>query len=58
MGSRRFVSPPVHADKVLKSPPQVWPEIDLHIVPDAGHSSREPGISKKLVEATDKYADL
>jgi len=29
---------------------KVWPEIDLHIVPDAGHSSREPGIAKLLVE--------
>ncbi|KIJ66880.1 hypothetical protein HYDPIDRAFT_174198 [Hydnomerulius pinastri MD-312] len=26
----------------------------LHIIPDAGHSSREPGIEKKLVEATDE----
>ncbi|KAG7451222.1 proline iminopeptidase [Guyanagaster necrorhizus] len=37
---------------------KVWPEIELHIVPDAGHSSREPGIAKLLVEATDKFADL
>jgi proline iminopeptidase len=35
-----------------------WPEIDLHIVPDAGHSSREPGTTKLLLEATDKFADL
>jgi len=35
---------------------KVWPEIELHIVPDAGHSSREPGTSKLLVEATDKFA--
>jgi len=35
-----------------------WPEITLHIVPDAGHSSREPGTTKKLVEATDSFADL
>ncbi|KAF8839616.1 prolyl aminopeptidase serine peptidase [Paxillus ammoniavirescens] len=26
----------------------------LHIVPDAGHSSREPGIERKLVEAADE----
>jgi len=32
---------------------RVWPEIILHIIPDAGHSSREPGIEKKLVEAAD-----
>ncbi|ESK94655.1 proline iminopeptidase [Moniliophthora roreri MCA 2997] len=37
---------------------KVWPEIEMHVVPDAGHSSREPGISKLLVEATNKFADL
>jgi len=37
---------------------KVWPEITLEIVPDAGHSSREPGIAKLLVEATNKFADL
>ncbi|KIM39847.1 hypothetical protein M413DRAFT_19611 [Hebeloma cylindrosporum] len=37
---------------------KVFPEITLTIVPDAGHSSREPGISKLLVEATDSFADL
>ncbi|KAJ7285061.1 proline iminopeptidase [Mycena rebaudengoi] len=37
---------------------KVWPELTLNIVPDAGHSAREPGISKLLVEATDKFADL
>ena len=29
---------------------QVFPEITLHIVPDAGHLSSEPGIEKLLVE--------
>ncbi|KAJ8456351.1 hypothetical protein ONZ45_g1947 [Pleurotus djamor] len=37
---------------------KVWPEITLHIVPDAGHSARETGTAKLLVEATDKFADL
>ncbi|KAF9267825.1 proline iminopeptidase [Marasmius fiardii PR-910] len=37
---------------------KAWPEITLEIVPDAGHSSREPGIAKLLVEATNKFADL
>ncbi|KAI0784583.1 proline iminopeptidase [Abortiporus biennis] len=37
---------------------KVWPEITLHIVPDAGHSSREPGTAKLLVEATDRFAKL
>ncbi|KAF9468032.1 proline iminopeptidase [Collybia nuda] len=36
----------------------IFPELTLHVVPDAGHSSREPGISKLLVEATDQFADL
>jgi len=27
----------------------------LEIVPDAGHSAKEPGIISKLVEATDRY---
>ncbi|KAH8118001.1 proline iminopeptidase [Phellopilus nigrolimitatus] len=29
---------------------KVFPELELHIVPDAGHSAREPGIAKLLVE--------
>jgi hypothetical protein len=29
---------------------KAWPEITLHIVSDAGHSSREPGTTKLLVE--------
>jgi len=37
---------------------KAFPKLTLHIVPDAGHSAREPGISKLLVEATDKFADL
>ncbi|KAG9104064.1 hypothetical protein FRC06_005764 [Ceratobasidium sp. 370] len=31
---------------------RAWPEIDLKIVPDAGHSAREPGIAKLLTEAS------
>ncbi|TFY66806.1 hypothetical protein EVG20_g4283 [Dentipellis fragilis] len=37
---------------------KAWPEIEFHIVPDAGHSSREPGTEKLLVQATDKFASL
>ncbi|KAJ4477279.1 proline iminopeptidase [Lentinula aciculospora] len=37
---------------------KVWPELELHIVPDAGHSSREVGIAKLLVDGTNKFADL
>ena len=31
---------------------KAWPELTLHIVPDAGHSSREPGTAKLLVEVS------
>lgn len=34
-----------------------WPEAELHIVPDAGHSAAEPGITRRLVAATDTLAD-
>ena len=32
------------------------PEAELVIVPDAGHSMREPGIAEALVRATDRFA--
>ncbi|CAM5454511.1 prolyl aminopeptidase [Rhodanobacter lindaniclasticus] len=34
---------------------RAWPEADLHIVQDAGHSAFEPGILHQLVEATDRF---
>jgi proline iminopeptidase len=33
-----------------------WPEADLRVVPDAGHSALEPGNTHELVSATDRYA--
>jgi proline iminopeptidase len=36
---------------------RAWPEADLQIIPDAGHSATEPGISSALVEATDRFRD-
>jgi proline iminopeptidase len=36
---------------------QVWPAAQLEIIPDAGHSSLEPGIVDALVRATDHFAD-
>jgi proline iminopeptidase len=33
---------------------RAWPEADYIIVPDAGHSAREPGIARELVAATDR----
>ncbi|KAF8462330.1 proline iminopeptidase [Russula ochroleuca] len=47
-GRYDVVCPPTTAWALKKA----WPEITLHIVPDAGHSSRELGITKLLVEVT------
>ena len=33
-----------------------WPEADLRIVGDAGHSAYEPGIAHELISATDAFA--
>ena len=35
-----------------------WPEADYVIVPDAGHSSSEPGILSRLVEATENMKSI
>ncbi len=35
---------------------QAWPEAVLQVVSDAGHAITEPGISKALILATDRYA--
>jgi len=35
---------------------RAWPEAELMVVPDAGHSAFETGISKALIAATDKFA--
>ena len=32
-----------------------WPEADFRIVPDAGHSAYEPGITAELIAATDRF---
>jgi proline iminopeptidase len=34
---------------------EAWPESELFIIPDAGHSASEPGIKSKLIEATDHF---
>jgi proline iminopeptidase len=36
---------------------RAWPEAELTTVPDAGHSSLEPGIVDALIRATDSFAD-
>jgi len=34
---------------------RAWPESKLVIVPDAGHSANEPGVSRALIDATNAY---
>ncbi|KFJ42733.1 prolyl aminopeptidase [Francisella philomiragia] len=36
---------------------KVWPNAELDIIADAGHSISEPGILEALVRATDKFTD-
>ena len=35
---------------------KAWPEVELNIVPDAGHLFNEPGILDGLIRATDAFA--
>jgi len=37
---------------------QAWPEVELNIIPDAGHLFSEPGNLDCLVRATDRFAGL
>jgi len=37
---------------------KAWPKSELIVIPDAGHSAKEPGIVSALTAATDKYRDL
>ena len=48
------VCPIVSADDLHRA----WPEAEYVVVPDAGHSAREPGIASALVEATDGFRAL
>ncbi|HEX9594064.1 MAG TPA: prolyl aminopeptidase [bacterium] len=34
---------------------RAWPEAELQLIPDAGHSATEPGIVDALVRATDRF---
>jgi len=34
-----------------------WPEAELHLIPDAGHSSLEPGVTDRLIRATDAFVE-
>ena len=44
------VCPPVTADLLA----QAWPEAEYIVVPDAGHSVREPGITRELTAAVER----
>jgi proline iminopeptidase len=35
---------------------QAWPEVELNLIPDAGHMYNEPGTLDALLRATDKFA--
>jgi proline iminopeptidase len=35
---------------------RAWPEAELHIVAEAGHSAFEPGNTHELIKATDRFA--
>ena len=37
---------------------QAWPESELIVIPDAGHSATEVGIADALVNATDRFANI
>ena len=46
-GRYDIVCPPVTADALARA----WPEAEYVVVPDAGHSVREPGITRELIAA-------
>ncbi|MFZ0215894.1 MAG: prolyl aminopeptidase [Candidatus Dormiibacterota bacterium] len=52
-GRHDLVCPPVSAFDLAAR----WPEADLRVVADAGHSAHEPGLTSELVRATNAFAD-
>jgi proline iminopeptidase len=46
-GRYDVICPPATADELARA----WPEAEYIVVPDAGHSIREPGITRELVAA-------
>jgi len=52
-GRYDIVCPPVTADALA----QAWPEAELVLVPDAGHSVREPGITRELLAAVERMRE-
>ena len=51
-GRYDVVTPPTTAHELHRA----WPDSRLEIVDDAGHATMEPGILRKLIEATDGFA--
>ena len=49
-----MVTPPTTAFELH----QAWAGSRLEIVDDAGHATMEPGTMRKLIEATDGFAEL
>lgn len=53
-GRYDMICPPASADYLQ----QVWPEANLRIIANAGHSTTEPGIRRALVSASEKFKIL
>jgi proline iminopeptidase len=52
-GRYDVVCPPVTADALARA----WPEAEFLVIPDAGHSVREPGITRELVAAVERMRE-
>ena len=52
-GRHDTCTPPIAAWKLK----QAWPDVELTIIPDAGHLFSEPGNLDALVRATDRFAE-
>ena len=52
-GRYDIVCPPVTAETLARA----WPEAEYVVVPDAGHSIREPGITRELVRAVERMRE-
>ncbi|KAI9345255.1 Alpha/Beta hydrolase protein [Obelidium mucronatum] len=53
-GRYDVVCPAVSAWELHKK----WPEAEFHLIPDSGHSAKEPGTTQQLVAAADKFKTL
>jgi len=53
-GRYDMICPIVTADTLHRH----WSEAEYKIIPNAGHSSLEPGILSALIEATEKFKSI